>query len=78
MLRDAKTAKIIGEILREARERAGLTQQKLAALAGMDRSYLSDVERGTVSVSLERFLQIAKAMGIGAEVMVGKMEKEIG
>jgi transcriptional regulator with XRE-family HTH domain len=77
VLRNAKSAKAIGVIIREARERAGLTQQQLAASAGMDRSYLSDVERGAVSVSLERFLRIAKGIGIGAGNLAGKVEKEI-
>jgi hypothetical protein len=35
------------------------------------------VERGAVSVSLERFLRIAKAVGIGAGKLAGMIEKEI-
>lgn len=41
-----------GHRLREMRTRKGLTQTALSGLLGMDRSYLSDVERGRKSISL--------------------------
>ena len=35
---------MLGEILRESRERAGLSQEQLAFQAGIDRTYISQLE----------------------------------
>jgi transcriptional regulator with XRE-family HTH domain len=53
-----------------------LTQQRLASLAGMDRSYVSDVERGEAMVSLESFLRICRGIGISAAKIVTEIESE--
>ncbi|MBI1348671.1 helix-turn-helix domain-containing protein [bacterium] len=36
---------MLGQILKEKREAAGLTQEALALAAGVDRSYVSQLER---------------------------------
>lgn len=41
-----KQGRSIGEVLRCARKRQGLTQAEVAARAGLQRSYVSDLERG--------------------------------
>ncbi|HEX8959233.1 MAG TPA: helix-turn-helix transcriptional regulator, partial [Solirubrobacterales bacterium] len=40
------TAASIGPAIRRYREEAGLTQSQLAEKAGLNRTYLSDLERG--------------------------------
>lgn len=44
------------------REGLGLTQEDLAAVAGIHRTYLSDVERGTRNVSLVNVERLAAAL----------------
>lgn len=44
---------------REARE---LSQEKLAELADLDRTYISSVERGARNISLLSSIRIAKAL----------------
>lgn len=51
-----------GAALRERRLEAGLTQSELAAAAGLSRSYLSEVECGRESLSLERAAKLADAL----------------
>jgi transcriptional regulator with XRE-family HTH domain len=75
--RDARSAAIIGQVLLQAREQAGLTQEMLAARTGMDRSYLSDVERGEASLSLHRFLKICAGVGMSGSKLLAKIEKAI-
>lgn len=55
-----------GQRLREARERAGLTQTAVAARAGMDRSFYADVEAARHSVSIDKVFAIADVIGIHA------------
>ena len=51
-----------GKRVRERREQQGLTQEALAELAGVDRSYLSQVEAGQRRVSLHLALNLASSL----------------
>ena len=51
-----------GTAVRQRRKEQKMTQAALASKAGISRSYLSDVERGQESISLERADRIAKAL----------------
>ncbi|HRI05718.1 MAG TPA: helix-turn-helix transcriptional regulator [Candidatus Dojkabacteria bacterium] len=56
--------KKFGALLRKARTKAGLTQEKLAFKANVSSNYIGRIERGTVSPSLSVVYSIAKAIGI--------------
>ena len=51
-----------GMRLKELRERRGLTQEKLAELAGVSRAYLSRLEMGLHDPPLSRLRALAKAL----------------
>ena len=51
-----------GDAVRTRREALGLTQEDLADRAGIHRTYLSDVERGTRNVSLVNVERVAGAL----------------
>ncbi|MCA0250495.1 MAG: helix-turn-helix domain-containing protein [Proteobacteria bacterium] len=53
-----------GKRLREVRQKANLSQEELADLAGLDRSYIGGVERGERNVSLVNIHKIARALKI--------------
>jgi transcriptional regulator with XRE-family HTH domain len=53
-----------GRNLRKFREAAGLTQEALAERADLDRTYLSDVERGLRNAGIKNIVRLAKALGI--------------
>jgi len=60
------TAGSVGPAIRKYREDAGLTQQQLADLAGLHRSYLSNLEQGKETEQLRRVLRILKLLGVRA------------
>jgi transcriptional regulator with XRE-family HTH domain len=66
----------LGEELRKAREAAGLSQETVAFDAGVDRSYLSDIERSLHSPTVDRLLAICKALGIQASELFRRVESE--
>lgn len=56
--------KRFGQNLREYRQQAGLSQEKLAAKAGIDRTYVGGAERGERNVALINIVRLAEALGI--------------
>jgi transcriptional regulator with XRE-family HTH domain len=50
-------------LIREARLRAGLTQQELADRSGRERSVIARWEQGAVAPSLEALLAVIQACG---------------
>ena len=53
-----------GRRLREVRKQRGITQEALAAAAGLDRSYVGCVERGERNVTLVNIHRLAAACGV--------------
>ena len=53
-----------GKQVKKIRQQNGLSQEGLALLCGLDRSYIGGVERGERNVSLINLYKIAKALNI--------------
>ena len=66
----------IGRVIRRHREAAGMSQETLAAEAGLHRTYISLVERGHRNISVDALSQIAEALGVYASRLVSDAEKE--
>jgi transcriptional regulator with XRE-family HTH domain len=60
-----------GKRLRELREAKGLSQESLAHEAGLDRTYVSSVERGKRNISLENIERLANALGVRVKDLFG-------
>lgn len=68
------------QLLRETRERHGLSQRRLALRAGTSQDAISRIERGVESPTVERLAQILLAMGerlrVGAEPLEAPVPAE--
>ena len=53
-----------GHAVKTRREALHLTQEELAHQAGIHRTYLSDVERGSRNLSLVNIERLAEALGL--------------
>lgn len=51
-----------GKKVRGIRKKGGVSQESLADLAGLDRTYISDIENGKRNVSIETIFKIAEAL----------------
>lgn len=56
--------KLLGVNVRHHRKQKGMTQEELAALADMERSYVSDLERGTRNPSVAALGRLAAALEV--------------
>jgi transcriptional regulator with XRE-family HTH domain len=57
---------ILAKNMRRLRAESGLTQEALAHESGMNRTYLSSVERSERNVSIDNVARIAEALGVEA------------
>lgn len=53
-----------GKRVRRLRSSVGLSQESFAELCGLDRTYVSSIERGKRNVSLLNIAKIARALKI--------------
>ena len=52
------------KIIKQAREKAGLSQNQLSKQLGLTQTFLSEIERGRKNPSLEQFFRICEALDI--------------
>lgn len=71
-------AKIIGQRIRNYRTQKGLSQEKLAELAGCHPTYIGQLERGEKNATLESVEKIASAMDISLSELFDKLGKSGG
>lgn len=55
----------IGGRIRELRKKLGYSQQQLADLAGLDRTYINSVENGRRNISIVNLEKILLSLKIG-------------
>jgi hypothetical protein len=65
-----------GQLLREARLRAGMTQRAVAARAGISQPTVARIERGEVAPSLERLLELVRACGLDLQIHVTALDED--
>jgi transcriptional regulator with XRE-family HTH domain len=65
-----------GQLVREARRRAGLTQRQLATRARVSQPTVARIERGEVRPSLERVLELVRAAGFDLDVRVIPLDED--
>lgn len=67
-----------GKAVRKYRLAAGLSQEGLAEMAELHRTYVGDVERGERNVSLLNMWKIAEASNAKLSRMLKDVEKDLG
>lgn len=67
---------IFGEVLRRHRSEKGISQEELAFLAGVDRTFISRLERGIRQPTITTLIGIGQALGVSAADLVRETEKE--
>jgi transcriptional regulator with XRE-family HTH domain len=69
-----KTEQIFGAVLKEVRNQKQISQNELADLAELDRTYISLLERGLRQPTIETVFKLASALNIKASILIEKIE----
>lgn len=67
---------IFGGVLQRHRARVSLSQEELAFRAGVDRTFVSRLERGIRQPTITTLIGLAEALGIAASSLVQETEAE--
>lgn len=70
--------KVFGEVVREFRSQLAVSQEQLAAIADLHRTYISLLERGLRNPSLTVIRRLADALGVSATDLVAAFEAKVG
>lgn len=62
----------LGKAIRQIRLQKGISQESLALVAEVDRSYVGRVERGDNNVAVLTLAKLAKALGISVTKLMQK------
>lgn len=65
---------VFGEVLRELRRAHRLSQEKLAERSDCHRTYISLLERGEASPTLDLLIRLAEALGMTVTELVAAFE----
>jgi transcriptional regulator with XRE-family HTH domain len=66
---------VFGQVLREQRLSRELSQEELALAADVDRTFVSQMERGIRQPTITTLMKLAGALGIQPSTLVVRMEK---
>lgn len=55
---------LVGKRIKELRNQLGISQEELADIAGLDRTYITSVERGKRNISIVNLEKLSSALGV--------------
>lgn len=76
-MRAHRAPEVFGQILREVRTERGLSQERLALESKVDRTFVSQIERGVRQPSLTTVFRLADALDIAPSLLMAKVEKQL-
>jgi transcriptional regulator with XRE-family HTH domain len=66
--------KLLGTTIRQHRQQRRLSQQALAAVTGLDASYIGEIEQGHRNVTVLSLLSIAKALDLSLSRLLAPLD----
>lgn len=69
--------RVTGRIIRNLREKRGLTQEILSGLAAVSRSHLAEIESGRTNANVETLWKISEALGMRCSDLIRAVEHAI-
>jgi transcriptional regulator with XRE-family HTH domain len=77
--KSTETARMrFARLLKTERLARGISQEALAELAGLHRTYVGSVERGERNIAVDNMEALANAMGLDVSELLRTPERQIG
>lgn len=73
---DQNLRKVFGAVLRQARKRTGLSQERFALESGFDRTTISTLERGVKQPTLATIFRLADSLGVKPATLIARVDAE--
>lgn len=70
MTKNKDLEKQFGNLIKTTRLEKGISQEKLAELSGLDRSYVSELERGEKTASIRTIFKLANGLSVEAHQLL--------
>ncbi len=74
---ESSLATTFGQVLRKVREDSGISQEHLASECGLDRTYISLIERGQRNPTLKTVFLISEALEVAPSTLIRKIERKL-
>lgn len=68
--RKTSARQLFAENLQKQRKARGISQEKLAELAELHRTYIGSVERGERNISIDNMERLARALGVTIQILL--------
>lgn len=65
----------LGSVIKQIRKDKGVSQEQLALTADIDRTYISDIEKGERNVSILTLKKIADALQVSMSQIIAQLEE---
>ncbi|MBE7051353.1 MAG: helix-turn-helix transcriptional regulator [Ruminococcaceae bacterium] len=69
--------KLVGNVIKQFREKKGLSQEVVSGLANIGRTHLSAIERGERKPTLETLFRLSDALSTKPSTIVLQIENEV-
>jgi transcriptional regulator with XRE-family HTH domain len=66
---------LLGQAIRRARKAVGISQEELAFEAQIDRTYVSQLENGHKSPTVDVLFRICPVLGLAASELIAQVER---
>lgn len=76
-MKAAQVSKVFGRVLRDQRLAMDLSQEALALSADVDRTFVSQIERGIRQPTLTTLFKLAGALNVSASTLITRTEKQL-
>ncbi len=68
---------VFGRVLREERRRQNISQEQLALYADVDRTFVSQIERGIRQPTITTLVKLSRVLQLAPSTLVARMERSL-
>ena len=68
---------VFGRVLREERRRQNISQEQLALYADVDRTFVSQIERGIRQPTITTLVKLSRVLQLAPSTLVARLERSL-